>query len=253
MKKWLIPWLCLLLCVAPGRAENAPDFAALSGLDRVQAALERGAAVETLTYGTGTKIARGFILDDPREIGQMLAALESITIAGPVDEFVTDMYPRVTLRLSDGSECVLDFDGRWLRAAGVNYTLENDGPFWTLVDQLMEKYDPDGAPPERFIPNSVDLYLPSNPTTGFTWLAQAETEGVVAVTDLYFADPAPLGMTGAGGVHWFHLDGLTPGVTAVTLTYGRSWEENPIRTIVYRLTVDEQLNVLVWGIEEKSS
>ena len=76
---------------------------------------------------------------------------------------------------------------------------------------------------EQF-PNVVDLYLPANPTTGYSWTAEAESPGIVGIREEYFADSRSLGMTGAGGTHWFHFEGLSEGVTSVTLRYARAWE-----------------------------
>ena len=101
-----------------------------------------------------------------------------------------------------------------------------------------------------FVPNAVDLYLPGNITTGFLWLATAEDDGVVAIDDQYFDDSADLGLMGAGGTHWFHFSGIAPGVTGVELIYARPWQmNNPARRLTVRLTVDERLNVLIWGFE----
>ena len=97
---------------------------------------------------------------------------------------------------------------------------------------------------------AVDLYLPGNPTTGYAWTAQAEDEGIVEITDQYFSEKSDEPLSGLGGAWWFHFAGIQPGTTAVTLTYARSWEpESAVHTFVYRLTVDADLNVLIWGVE----
>ena len=97
---------------------------------------------------------------------------------------------------------------------------------------------------------AVDLYLPGNPTTGYAWTAQAEDEGIVEITDQYFSEKSDEPLSGLGGAWWFHFEGIQPGTTAVTLTYARPWEpEGAVYTFVYRLTVDEDLNVLIWGVE----
>lgn len=97
---------------------------------------------------------------------------------------------------------------------------------------------------------AVDLYLPGNPTTGYSWIAQAEDEGIVEITDQYFGEKSDAPVSGLGGTWWFQFAGIQPGVTSVTLTYARPWEpEGAVYTFVYRLTVDEDLNVLIWGVE----
>ena len=99
-------------------------------------------------------------------------------------------------------------------------------------------------------PNCVDLYFPSNPTTGYSWEFSVADSDVLEVRDQYFADSGDLGMTGAGGTHWFHFNGLREGTTSVTFRYVRAWEpEKALYTYVYRLAVDEAGNVLIWGVE----
>ena len=101
-----------------------------------------------------------------------------------------------------------------------------------------------------FVPNMVDLYFPSNPTTGYSWTCEIEDPSVVAVRDQFFEDSAQLGFVGTGGTHWFHLSGLRPGITSVIFQYARSWEpDSATSTTHYRLTVDEDLNVMIWGVE----
>lgn len=101
----------------------------------------------------------------------------------------------------------------------------------------------------EFVPNEVDLYFPSNPTTGYDWQAEAEDADVVAIRDQFFEAQHEDGLVGVGGTHWFHLSGLKPGTTSVTFRYMRPWEDSPIRETLYRLTVDERGNVLIWGVE----
>lgn len=103
----------------------------------------------------------------------------------------------------------------------------------------------------EYIPNCVDLYLPSNPSTGYVWVWRVEDGDCVAVTEQFFADAAEPVATGVGGTHWFHFDGLSEGVASVVLTHGRPWEETPLCELVFRVSVDAQLNVMIWGVEAK--
>ena len=106
------------------------------------------------------------------------------------------------------------------------------------------------APVTDFVTNQVDLYMPSNPTTGYSWSCIIEDPDIIAVRDQFFEDSHELGFTGAGGTHWFHLSGVRPGTTSVAFRYARPWESDQAEEqTVYRLTVDEQLNVMIWGVE----
>lgn len=250
MKKLFSLMLSLLLITLHAAQAESADFLQLTGLNALTQAVRDGAEVTSLQYETGTKIARGFTLEAGAELDALLDALLRIEIAGKTEEFVTDMYPNVALTLSDGQQFRLAFDGRWLTVDGQNYALKNDADFWQQVRGLLEKYSPMDALEPRYMPNCVDLYFPANPTTGYVWTWTAEEPYIVSVTDQYFPDEqTQANIAGAGGRHWFHFDGLQPGVTAVTLTYGRPWEETPLSFFTFRVTVNEQLDVLIWGVE----
>ena len=100
------------------------------------------------------------------------------------------------------------------------------------------------------VPNQVDLYFPSNPTTGYDWEATAEDPDLVEIRDQFFEYKNELNLAGVGGTHWFHLAGVKPGTTSVTFRYLRSWDpDSKISETLYRITIDEQLNVWIWGVE----
>lgn len=88
------------------------------------------------------------------------------------------------------------------------------------------------------------LELASNPTTGYSWSVSCEPEGVVKVSELEF-DGADDGLIGAGGTQRFRLCGLQAGGAVVTLTYGRSWEEQSLYRIRCSVHVDEESNVFI--------
>lgn len=98
-------------------------------------------------------------------------------------------------------------------------------------------------------PLSPDLYLTGNGTTGYQWLYTVEDEAVLTVVDNGFTqEPGTEGMTGAGGVFAFRLDGLKEGATKVTFTYARSWEidESTLCTVSYNVLVDDDLDVTIF-------
>ena len=108
----------------------------------------------------------------------------------------------------------------------------------------------EGGYQERFSPNCVDMYLPCDPETGCYWEAWAEDESIIEIRETYFEYNRDLGMPGTGGIHWFHFNGLSEGVTAVTISYLRPWEINsPEIMFVYRMYVDATGNVMIWGME----
>ena len=102
-----------------------------------------------------------------------------------------------------------------------------------------------------YVPNAVDLYLPSNPTTGYSWTYEIEDPSIVSLCDEYFSQSMGSDLVGAGGTHWFHISGEQPGITSVTFRYLRPWETDvpPAEQTTYRLSVNDQLDVMIWGVE----
>ncbi len=95
-------------------------------------------------------------------------------------------------------------------------------------------------------PENPVVILSANPTTGYTWAVEIADEAVVSVTDDGIA-PDSEELTGAGGMQRFELVGKAQGYTTVTFVYARSWEteEEPVYKLVYDLSVDADLKVMV--------
>ncbi len=238
----------------PAAETISTEFLKITGLNEVEESLEAGETIIGITYTEGLgESADWFYTTDPWEIQDLWTALQMIETDGASKWFATDWYPSVELYLSDLSVYRVAFNGHWLDTPENNYQLKNDEMFWSLATLLKEKYKETALEEEDdvfYVPNSVDLYFPANPTTGYTWTAEVADEGIIAVEEQYFEDSHALGMTGVGGTQWFHFDGLTEGNTSVTISYQRSWEGNePLYVFVYRLSVDEENNVMIWGVE----
>ena len=95
------------------------------------------------------------------------------------------------------------------------------------------------------------LVLECNRTTGYDWSWEIDNEAVVSVTRKYVADASyhiqdSIAPVGGGDKARIALTGLTPGEATVTFSYKRVWEENaPLYTLIYRVSVDEALNVTI--------
>ncbi len=232
---------------------DLPTFASVARLDLLQQALNNGAEIVSAVYSDGTAGSGiEFTTTDPDEADELWKTVCEIEIADETTAFITDWYPSIWFHLSDNSSFGVFFDGHNLDMGQKLYELENDEAFWNLTAELGERYqiEYDSEPEEgEPIPNVVDLYFPSNPTTGYTWSAQEETEGIVEVSGEYFPDSSLLGFTGAGGTQWYHFAGISEGITSVTFVCERPWEAEALYSFTYRLSVDEDLNVLIWGVE----
>lgn len=100
----------------------------------------------------------------------------------------------------------------------------------------------DGNPP-----CAPQIEVPANPTTGYRWTAVSDDDCVEVFDFGFFPDDNAL--LGAGGSQVFRLNGAQPGSAEVTLTYGRAWEEAPQHTLIYRVIVEEDLNVMIFEME----
>ncbi|ESL09114.1 cysteine peptidase inhibitor [Trypanosoma rangeli SC58] len=73
---------------------------------------------------------------------------------------------------------------------------------------------------------TVEIELPSNPTTGFSWMFENRKKDdpenkALTVTNSYVAPDAKL--MGAGGKELFRVAPTSPGLHEVTLVYMRPW------------------------------
>ncbi len=69
----------------------------------------------------------------------------------------------------------------------------------------------------------LNLKLDSNPTTGYYWyLKDIDASRVDQLSEDYFADPAPEGLTGSGGHQMFVFEALQIGKSNLVLSYERS-------------------------------
>ena len=94
------------------------------------------------------------------------------------------------------------------------------------------------------IPRSPVVMLKGNPTTGYAWQAVVEAAEVLSVSVEYSAENT--GLIGSGGQYEVRFMGLMPGEATITMTYARPWEnQTPLYTLVYRVCVDEELNVTI--------
>ena len=69
----------------------------------------------------------------------------------------------------------------------------------------------------------LNLKLDSNPTTGYyRYLKDIDASKLDQLSEGYFADPAPEGITGSGGHQMYVFEALAPGRSDLVLSYERS-------------------------------
>lgn len=141
----LLTAACLLFSAA-----LAEDFQSMTGMDEVQKKLDAGITIEKVYYTDGYGFSTSeFTTEDPDEIALLWAALNKITVAGRVDESITDWYPQIVFYLSDGTYGGVRFEANWLCIGGMeNYEIGNAEEFWMLTAALVQKYAEEGAVPD---------------------------------------------------------------------------------------------------------
>jgi inhibitor of cysteine peptidase len=83
----------------------------------------------------------------------------------------------------------------------------------------------------------LEVSLPANPTTGFSW-AVVEQSGLVAAGSRYVPAPHRPGLVGSGGTAVFEFRAPSRGVQHLDMTYAQHFDPSvpPART--FSLTVD---------------
>ena len=86
----------------------------------------------------------------------------------------------------------------------------------------------------------------SNPSTGYTWTADAGGDCILLTGDEYRQAPGTGNIAGAGGKQFYTFTAVKEGTATVVFTYARSWEKTEYdRTVTAIVTVDPSLNVTV--------
>lgn len=75
----------------------------------------------------------------------------------------------------------------------------------------------------------IQIELPGNPTTGFSWILRDEKElKCVKVASRKFVSKLhPKGMTGVPGVEEIAIEAVSPGEETLVFDYKRVWEKKP--------------------------
>ena len=92
------------------------------------------------------------------------------------------------------------------------------------------------------------IELEGNPTTGYTWVYTMSPRGIISeISNEYIPDSSGEKLVGAGGKFVFTFEAISKGTAEIFFSYLRIWEEGkaPIRTAVYKATVDERKNLIL--------
>jgi inhibitor of cysteine peptidase len=80
----------------------------------------------------------------------------------------------------------------------------------------------DGRSVDLAVGQAIELRLPENPTTGFSWAVQTDGGPACSVAE---GPPAPAGaLPGQGREHAWEIRGVQAGTCRIGLAYRRPWE-----------------------------
>ncbi|KPJ85846.1 hypothetical protein AMJ57_01545 [Parcubacteria bacterium SG8_24] len=110
-------------------------------------------------------------------------------------------------------------------------SLDGAGRPMVLVSDTRRKVDIewDGA---------FQIVLPGNYTTGYRWEPYYDDAFLMLVSRKYETDSTS-GMVGVGGQESFIFRGIKVGEAAVQFQYARPWEDEPLETRIYNVTITE--------------
>ena len=100
-------------------------------------------------------------------------------------------------------------------------------------------------------PAPIVIELEANPSTGYTWSTTTEGDSVHLTTIENITPAGEKQLPGSPVTQRYTLDVRNIGTTTVTFEYARMWEsKEPLRKIVYVITVDEELEARIESVVE---
>ncbi len=85
------------------------------------------------------------------------------------------------------------------------------------------------------IGQTIEVRLPENPTTGFSWQLTSDGRATCVMTDDEFI--APVGPPGKGGDHTWKFKATHAGESDVELGYRRRWESSSTASRTFKIHV----------------
>ena len=83
------------------------------------------------------------------------------------------------------------------------------------------------------------ITLEANPTTGYQWEVDFNSNFIQLIDREYIPNSSPPGLVGSGGQEAFDFLALKPGKTDITFSYQREWEQGvpPIEKKIYKIII----------------
>ena len=99
---------------------------------------------------------------------------------------------------------------------------------------------------------TATLTLPSNPTTGYTWIVEQDPE-IFDISSEYKEDSTEGNtepMVGVGGKETFTLTPKKEGKTEINFLYKQAWDDSSLDTsLTYQIKVDKNMQIQVESVK----
>ncbi|MBO4898061.1 MAG: DUF4163 domain-containing protein [Clostridia bacterium] len=92
----------------------------------------------------------------------------------------------------------------------------------------------------------LNLNLDGNITTAYEWIQASENDKLTVIREY---EEQNTDLLGAPGVFKFNIKGKKPGFTELKLRYRRPYETDALKTLIYKLRVENNLNVTICASE----
>jgi predicted secreted protein len=128
---------------------------------------------------------------------------------------------------------------RWLLAALAVLLLVSGGSLLARADAVQLNADNNNQTVSLGQGAVVELSLPGNPTTGYSWsFAEAPDQSVLAETSHFYISPSQA--IGSGGDEHWVFRAVGAGTTQINLAYSRPWEKDtpPVKTYAVAVGVN---------------
>lgn len=171
------------------------------------------------------------------------------------DEYVANSTD--TLMVGVGGKQYYEFKGLSAGSAVITFTYsqswdKESAPAQTIAYSLTVDNDLkvtaikiENSPVTTIFPNTYEVFLDANVSTGFTWSYTMDSEDVVKEVGKEYIPTTDTELVGAAGKQKFIFEGFKAGTVTLTFVYSQAWEKDvpPAETKEITLSVDETLHI----------
>jgi len=129
------------------------------------------------------------------------------------------------------------FKTTFVFSAGMLVLMITGSVFAAASDVFITKAD-DGKTIQAIVGQTIEVSLPSNPTTGYEWLIRGNPALLTFITSEFVADAQGQKRIGAGGTQKLRFEASAAGNVAIVLDYKRPWEKDKAPAKTFTVAVE---------------